>query len=312
MADKIATRDAYGEALVQLGGENSQIVVLDADLSKSTKTVRFAKKFPDRFFNLGISEADLMGTAAGLAAAGKIPFASTFAVFATGRAFDQIRNSIAYPGLNVKIAATHAGLTVGEDGGSHQAVEDIALMRVIPGMTVLVPSDGICTKKLVAEAAALKGPVYLRLGRPAVPVIYGADEEFVIGRAKVLKPGNDLTLVASGIMVAKSLEAAEILEKQGINARVLDMHTIKPLDGQSLEKAARETGGIVTVEEHSVIGGLGGAVAEFIAENCPVPVLKIGIQDSFGESGKPDELLIKYGLTVERIVEFAEKLKKLS
>lgn len=251
----------------------------------------------------------MMGTAAGMAAAGKIPFASTFAVFATGRAYDQIRNSIAYPGLNVKIAATHAGLTVGEDGGSHQAVEDIAIMRAIPGMTVLVPSDGVSTKKLVAAAAEYVGPVYLRLGRPAVPVIYNEDEEFVIGRAKELRAGSDLTLVAAGIMVAKALEAAEGLAKEGINVRVLDMHTIKPLDGEALKKAAQETGVIITVEEHSVLGGLGGAVAEFVAENCPVPVIRLGVQDTFGESGKPDELLVKYGLTVEKIVEAVKRLK---
>jgi transketolase len=309
LAEKIATRDAYGDALAQLGEGNEKIVVLDADLSKSTKTAVFGKKFPERFFNIGISEADMMGTAAGMAAAGKIPFASTFAVFATGRAYDQIRNSIAYPGLNVKIAATHAGLTVGEDGGSHQAVEDIAIMRAIPGMTVLVPSDGVSTKKLVAAAAEYVGPVYLRLGRPAVPVIYNEDEEFVIGRAKELRAGSDLTLVAAGIMVAKALEAAEGLAKEGINVRVLDMHTIKPLDGEALNKAAQETGVIITVEEHSVLGGLGGAVAEFVAENCPVPVIRLGVQDTFGESGKPDELLVKYGLTVEKIVEAVKRLK---
>lgn len=305
--EKIATRDAYGKALARLGETNEKIVVLDADLSKSTKTVDFAKKFPERFFNMGIAEANMMGTAAGMAAAGKIPFASTFAIFATGRAFEQVRNSIAYPKLNVKIAATHAGLTVGEDGGSHEAIEDIAIMRAVPNMTVIVPSDGPLTEAAIEAAAAFDGPVYIRLGRPAVPVLYENGVSFTIGKANLLKKGEHVSLVATGIMVSIAMQAAELLAQEGILADVVDMHTIKPLDGAMLSECANRTGAVVTAEEHNIIGGLGGAVAEYCAENCPVPVVKVGVNDIFGQSGKPDELLKEYGLTAENIAAAAKK-----
>mgnify|MGYP000846286987 CR=1 FL=1 len=304
---KIATRDAYGKALAELGHLNPDIVVLDADLSGSTRTAVFAQEFPERFFNMGIAEANMMGTAAGLAAAGKIPFASTFAVFATGRAFDQVRNSICYPRLNVKIAASHAGLTVGEDGASHQSVEDIALMRALPNMTVLVPADGVETELAVRAAAEYPGPVYLRLGRPKVPVIFGDDYNFEIGRAASLREGNDVTIAACGYMVGPALTAAEMLAGEGIGARVLNVSTVKPLDGETLVQAARETGALVTAEEHSIIGGLGSAVAELLGQEYPVPVLRVGIQDTFGESGPPEELLQKYGLTAGDIVGAVKK-----
>ncbi len=300
---KIATRDAYGKALARLGGENPQVVVLDADLSKSTKTVDFAKVYPERFFNMGIAEANMMGTAAGFAAAGKIPFASTFAIFATGRAFEQVRNSIAYPALNVKIAASHAGVTVGEDGGSHQAIEDIALMRVLPNMTVLVPADGPSTEAAVFAAAEIDGPVYLRLGRPGVPVLYPEGFTFKVGKANRLREGKAATIVACGIMVSLALEAAAALALEGLEVRVLDCHTIKPLDREEITAAAKETGLLVTAEEHSILGGLGGAVAEVVTESCPVPVLRVGLVDCFGQSGKPDELLVEYKLTADRIAE---------
>jgi transketolase len=307
MAQKIATRDAYGEALVELGRERRDVVVLDADLSKSTKTASFAKIFPERFFNMGIAEANLMGTAAGLAAAGKTPFVSTFAVFATGRAFDQVRNSIAYPHLNVKICATHAGITVGEDGASHQSIEDIALMRSLPGMTVIVPADGPETKQAVRAAAEHKGPVYIRLGRSGVPVLFDSDYKFTIGRAAVLRQGEDVALLACGIMVAEALEAARQLAEKGIRAAVLNVSTIKPLDVEAVVKAARATGAVVTCEEHSVIGGLGSAVAEVLGEEYPVPLERVGIRDTFGQSGKPAELLEHYGLTAAHIVRTAER-----
>ncbi|ACV64660.1 Transketolase central region [Desulfofarcimen acetoxidans DSM 771] len=310
MSKKIATREAYGEALLQLGRENLNVVVLDADLSKSTKTYDFGKHFPERFFNMGIAEQNMMGTAAGLAASGKIAFASTFAVFAAGRAFEQIRNSIAYPRLNVKIGASHAGITVGEDGGSHQAVEDIAIMRAIPNMTVFVPADAVETNAAVRVAAAIDGPVYIRLGRLGVPVIHGDAFEFKPGRAVSLREGRDLTLVATGIMVAAALEAAEQLAAEGIEAAVLDVHTIKPLDEEAVIRAAKSTGAIVTAEEHSIIGGLGSAVAEVLAENCQVPLKRVGIKDSFGESGKPAELLEKYGLTAKHLIGAAKEVLK--
>ncbi|MGI6574677.1 MAG: transketolase family protein [bacterium] len=302
MTEKIATRDAYGQTLAELGKTNLDLVVLDADLSGSTRTAEFAKVFPERFFNMGIAEANMIATAAGLAAAGKLPFASTFAVFATGRAFDQVRNSVCIAQLNVKIAASHAGLTVGEDGASHQSVEDISLMRSLPGMTVIVPADAVETRLAVKAAAAHKGPVYLRLGRPKVPVILSRDYQFSIGKAALLRDGNDVTVVACGYMVGVALEAAQLLEQEGIEARVLNMSTIKPIDRYALVTAAQETGAIVTAEEHSIIGGLGSAVAEVIAEEYPVPVHRVGIKDTFGESGAPGELLQKYGLTVEEIV----------
>ncbi|HHV93544.1 MAG TPA: transketolase family protein [Firmicutes bacterium] len=302
MAVKKATRDAYGETLVELGQVNPDIVVLDADLSASTKTANFAKAFPQRFVQIGIAEQDLIGTAAGLAAAGKIPFASTFAVFAAGRAYDQIRNSVAYGKLNVKIAATHAGVTVGEDGGSHQMLEDIALMRALPGMTVIVPADAVETKLAVKAAAEHKGPVYLRMGRGAWPVIFDEDHKFEIGKAVQLRDGDAATVIACGIMVGEALKAAEMLEAEGVKVRVLDMATIKPIDAEAVVKAARETGAIVTAEEHNIIGGLGGAVAEIVVENCPVPMERVGVKDVFGQSGKPDELQKFYGLTAEGIV----------
>ena len=302
MADMMATRDAYGEALKELGSINKDVVVLDADLSGSTKTAVFKKEYPDRFFNVGISEQSLMGTAAGLAAAGKIPFASTFAMFATGRAFEIIRNSICYPKLNVKIAATHAGLTVGEDGASHQAIEDISIMRSIPNMVVLNPADGVEARLCVLKAAEYVGPVYIRLGRSNVPVIFDENYTFEIGKGVELKSGEDVTIIATGIMVAKALEASEVLEKEGISARVINISTIKPIDKDIIIKAAKETKGIVTAEEHSIIGGLGSAVAEVLVENCPVPMKRVGVEDTFGESGNGDELLVKYGLTPENII----------
>ncbi|MFZ5942832.1 MAG: transketolase family protein [Bacillota bacterium] len=306
--ESIATRDAYGKALVELGKVNKDVVVLDADLSKSTKTENFAKVFPERFFNIGIAEQNLMGCAAGFAASGKIPFASSFAVFATGRAYDQIRNSIGYPHLNVKIAASHAGLTVGEDGGSHQMIEDISLMRAIPGMTVIVPADGEETKQVIFKAAEYKGPVYIRLGRPKVPGIFGKDYKFEIGKAVVVKPGKDVVIMAAGIMVSEGIKAAEQLEKDGISAAVVNISTIKPIDVKTIIQVAKETGAVVTCEEHNILGGLGSAVAEVLVENCPVPMERVGVKDTFGESGKPDELLEKYGLTVKDIVSAVQKV----
>lgn len=302
----IATRDAYGEVLAELGAVNENIVVLEADLSKSTKTSDFRKVYPERHLNMGIAEQNMLGVAAGMAAAGKIPFASSFAVFATGRAYDQIRNSIAYPNLNVKIAATHAGLTVGEDGGSHQMLEDIALMRALPNMTVIVPADGVETKQAVKAAAEYEGPVYIRMGRPKVPVLFGDDYKFEIGKGVVLKEGSDVTLAATGIMVSKAVEAAELLAAEGISAAVVNISTIKPLDAELIIAQAQKTGAVVTCEEHNIYGGLGSAVAEVLVENCPVPMVRVGVEDKFGESGLPDELLEKYGLTAAAIVEKAK------
>ena len=300
---KIATREAYGKALVKLGKMNDDVVVLDADLSKSTKTNDFLKAYPNRFFNMGIAEQNLVGAACGLAAAGKVPFASTFAMFATGRAFEVIRNSVCYPKLNVKIAATHAGITVGEDGGSHQSVEDISLMRSIPNMTVVVPADGIEAEKMIFAAAEFDGPMYIRLGRSAVPTIFEEDYNFEIGKGVVLRNGNDVTIIACGIMVNEALIAADMLKEENINARVINMSTIKPIDTDLIIKAAKETKAIVTAEEHSVIGGLGSAVSEVVSESNPIIVKKVGMNDCFGESGTPGELLEKYGLTAEKIVE---------
>ena len=297
-----ATREAYGEALKEMGGVCADIIVLDADLSKSTKTCVFASAYPQRFFNVGIAEQNLAGVAAGLAAAGKIPFISTFAMFASGRAYEQIRNSICYPKLNVKIAATHAGLTAGEDGATHQAIEDISLMRSIPNMTVIVPADAEETRQAVIFAANYNGPVYLRLGRMAVPDLFGADYKFEHSTAVQLVDGMDITIMATGIMVAFAKTAAEQLKNAGISARVLNFHTIKPIDKEAIIKAARDTGAIVTCEEHSIIGGLGSAVAEVLVENSPVPMQRVGVCDTFGESGTPQELLKKYGLTVDDIV----------
>jgi transketolase len=299
---KTAPREAYGKSLVKLGEANPDIVVLDADLSKSTRTAAFAAAFPDRFFDVGIAEQNLIGTAAGLAAAGKIPFVSSFAVFATGRSFEQIRNAVAYPGLNVKIVATHAGITVGEDGGSHQAVADVAIMRALPNMTVIVPADAVETEKAVAAAAAIEGPVYIRLGRSGVPSLYDAGYKFAVGRADTLRRGADAAVIANGLMVHIALEAAAELAGQGIEAAVINMSTVKPLDLGAVLTAAGTTGAIVTVEEHTVIGGLGSAVAEALVEHAPVPMVRLGIRDRFGESGLPEELLVKYGLTPGEIV----------
>ena len=302
MAEKEATRNAYGKALVSLGAENPDIVVLDADLSKSTKTVDFAKKYPQRFFNMGVAEQNLMGTAAGLAAAGKIPFASTFAIFATGRAFEQIRNSIAYPQLNVKIAATHAGITVGEDGSSHQAVEDIAVMRAVPNMTVLVPADGEETRQVIRAAASYQGPVYIRMGRLDVPLLFDGNYRFEIGKANILREGTDAAIMANGIMVAMALEAAEELGQAGISVGVVNVASVKPLDVETIVRTAQQTKAVVSAEEHNIMGGLGGALAEVLAENAPVPMVRVGIKDTFGESGRPQELLEKYGLTREALI----------
>lgn len=299
---KKATREAYGEALVELGKINENVVVLDADLSGSTKTSMFKKAFPERHFNVGIAEADLIGTAAGFATCGKVAFASTFAIFAAGRAFEQIRNTVAYPKLNVKIAPTHAGISVGEDGGSHQSVEDIALMRAIPGMVVLSPADATETKKMVFAAAEYDGPVYIRMGRLNVPVLFDDSYDFQIGIANTLRDGKDVTIASTGIMTAEALRAAEILEKEGISVRVINVGTIKPLDGETILKAAQETKFIVTAEEHSVIGGLGSAVSEFLSEVHPTKVKKVGIYDKFGQSGTGEELLQKYELTAEKLV----------
>ena len=304
MADVIkkATRESYGEALRDLADEYKDLVVLDADLAAATKTAIFKKAHPDRFFDCGIAEANMMGVAAGLAACGKIPFASTFAMFAAGRAFEIVRNSIGYPHLNVKIGATHAGISVGEDGATHQCNEDIALMRTIPGMTIINPADDVEAKAAVKAALDFNGPVYMRFGRLAVPVINDTpDYKFEIGKGIVLREGKDLTIVANGLCVAASLEAAEKLAADGIEARVINIHTIKPLDEELIVAAAKETGKVVTVEEHSVIGGLGGAVCECLAEKAPVPVKRIGVNDVFGESGPAVALLEKYGLDAEGI-----------
>ncbi len=299
---KKATREAYGEALAELGKINENVVVLDADLSGSTKTSVFKKAFPERHFNVGIAEADLIGTAAGLAASGKTAFASTFAMFAAGRAFEQIRNTVAYPKLNVKIAPTHAGISVGEDGASHQSIEDIALMRSIPGMIVLSPADATETKKMVFAAAEYDGPVYIRMGRLGVPVLFDDNYDFQIGIANTLKDGKDVSIVSTGLMTAEALKAAEELEKEGISVRVINVGTIKPLDGETILKAAQETKFIVTAEEHSVIGGLGSAVSEFLSEVHPTKVKKVGIYDKFGQSGTGEELLKKYELTAEKLI----------
>ncbi|WP_225072448.1 transketolase family protein [Desulfuromonas sp. CSMB_57] len=304
----IATRDAYGQALVELGRSDSRIVALDADLSGSTKTAQFAKEFPDRFFNAGIAEANMVGMAAGLAAGGMIPFASTFAVFAAGRAFEQIRQSVAYPRLNVKIVATHGGITVGEDGGSHQSVEDLAIMRALPNMTVLCPADGPETAAAIRAAAAFDGPVFVRLGRGKVPVIFAEACPFAIGRGVTLRAGGDLTFMGTGLMTAAALAAAASLAGEGIDARVLHFGTIKPLDRDLVLQAGRETGAVVTAEEHSIIGGLGSAVCEVLAEGCPVPVERIGMPDVFGQSGPADALLEHYGLTSTHLVAAARRV----
>lgn len=302
MADKIATREAYGSALAEFGGKYD-IVVLDADLSKSTKTDTFKKKFPERFINTGIAEGNMMATAAGIATCGKVVFASTFAMFAAGRSFEQVRNSIGYPHLNVKIGATHAGLSVGEDGASHQCNEDLGLMRTIPGMVVISPSDAVETRAAVEAAIKFDGPVYLRLGRLGVPVLYDESNfNFEIGKGVLMEDGKDVTIIANGLLVPEAVNARKMLADEGISARLIDMHTIKPIDADIIIKAAKETGAIVTAEEHNILGGLGSAVAEVLAENYPVPMKRVGVEDKFGRSGKPAELLKMYGLTAENIV----------
>lgn len=306
--EPVSVRDAYGETLVELGRVRQDLVVLDADLSRSTKTQYFAREYPDRFFNIGISEADMMGTAAGLASCGKLVFASTFAIFASGRAWEQVRNTICYSNFNVKIVATHGGISVGEDGSSHQSIEDLALMRAIPNLVVIAPCDAQETRQAVLKIADYQGPVYMRLMRPEVPTIYESGPGFEIGRAITLKEGGDVTLIAAGIMVFPALQAADVLEAEGIGARVLDMHTIKPLDEEAIEKAARETKGIVTCEEHTIIGGLGGAVSEVISRTSPCAIRMVGIEDRFGESGCKDDLFREFHLTPEDIVKRAKEI----
>jgi transketolase len=302
---KESTRVEYGKTLAQLGAENPDIVVLDADLSGSTQTHHFAKVFKDRFFNMGIAEQDLMGTAAGLALGGKIPFASTFAMFATGRAWEQIRQTIAYGNLNVKIVASHGGVTVGEDGGSHQAVEDVALMRVIPNMVVLVPADGPETRAMTRWAAAYRGPVYMRTGRMSLPVIYDDSYRFELGRGSILREGRDVTLIGLGVMVHACLDAATLLAAAGIEARVVNLSCLKPLDWELVLDCARTTGALVTAEEHMVTGGLGSAVSEILGEHYPAPLQRVGLRDTFGTSGKPEILLQHYGLTAAHIKDAA-------
>lgn len=298
----IATRDAYGKALVEMGAVYPDLVVLDADLAKATKTEGFKKAYPERFVDCGIAEANLMGVAAGIASTGKKVFASSFAMFAAGRAFEQIRNSIGYPGLNVKIGATHAGISVGEDGATHQCNEDIALMRSIPGMTIISPADGIETAQAVRAALEHYGPVYLRLGRMPLPVIYSEEYKLEIGKGVKLVEGSDITIIATGLMVSRALEAAETLSEEGVSAEVINIHTIKPLDNEIILESAGKTGKVVVAEEHSIIGGLGSAVCELIAENNPVPVTRIGVNDVFGQSGPANELLDLYGLSASNIV----------
>ncbi len=308
MADviKCATRDAYGAALKELGARDD-ILVLDADLAKATKTITFKKEFPEKFIDCGIAEGNMMGIAAGLSTTGYTVFASSFAMFAAGRAFEQVRNSIAYPKLNVKIGATHAGISVGEDGASHQCCEDIALMRSIPNMVIINPADDVEAKQAVLAAAEHDGPVYMRFGRLAVPRINAEDYKFELGKGVELKSGNDVTIVATGLMVNEALIAADMLKEEGIDARVINIHTIKPIDKEILVKAGKETGAIVTAEEHSIIGGLGGAVAEVLSEEYPVPVIRLGVEDTFGKSGPALELLKIYGLDAEHIAKKAKK-----
>ena len=308
MADKIATREAYGKALAELG-DTYDFIVMDADLSGSTKTGVFAKKFPNRFINCGIAEGNMMSTAAGIATTGKTVFASSFAVFASGRAFEQIRNSIAYPCLNVKIAATHAGVTVGEDGATHQAVVDMSIMRSLPNMVVINPADAVEAECAIKAAIEHKGPVYLRLGRLSVPVLFDKETyKFELGKGQTIVDGDDITIIATGLMTTESVQAVEELKAEGINARLINIHTIKPIDKDIIIKAAKETGNIVTVEEHSIIGGLGSAVAEVLSEEAPCKLTRIGINDEFGQSGKPADLLDFYGLNAKHI---AKKVKEI-
>ena len=303
MENKRATREAYGKALVELGAEYPNLIVMDADLSGSTKSGEFAKVYPDRFFNAGIAEQNLYGMAAGLALSGKTVCASTFAMFASGRAFEIIRNSIGYTHANVKICATHAGITVGEDGASHQTFEDIALMRTIPGMTVVNPSDGVSAEKLIRQVVEMEGPAYVRLGRATVPEFYTEEDSIELGKGKLIRSGKDVTIIATGIMVAEAMDAALRLQEESVDVRVIDIHTIKPLDEDIIIQAAKETGRIVTCEEHSIIGGLGGAVSELLSREYPVKIAMVGQHDVFGESGKPDELKAKYGMDASSIVQ---------
>ena len=305
----LATREAYGNTLAELK-DNENVVVLEADLGHATKSLKFKEVCPQRFFNMGIAEADMIGTAAGLAACGKVPFASTFSVFATGRAFDQVRNSVCYPNLNVKIVGTHAGITVGEDGGTHQAIEDIALMCSLPNMSIVVPSDDVEARAAVLAAAPYKGPMYLLMARVASPTYHNDSYVFTLGKGEIIREGSDLTIIACGLMVMKAMEAAEQLAKEGVSVRVINMHTIKPLDHKLVIESAEKTGKIITVEEANILGGLGSAVCETVSEYCPVPVKRIGVRDIFGKSGNPDKLLQEYGLTAEHIIEEARKLCK--
>lgn len=307
MSNLIATRDAYGEALVKLG-DKEDFLVFDADLSCATKTNKFNASFPERFFQMGIAEQDMMGTAAGVAATGLNAIVSTFALFATGRAYEQIRNSIAYPDLNVKIAASHSGITVGPDGGSHQSIEDITLMRVVPNMNVFVPADVIETEQILEKALKIDGPCYIRLGRNKIPVILDENYSFEPGKSEILVEGDDITLAATGMMVSEAIKASDILKETGIKARVINVSSIKPLDQEQLLKAARETGTIITIEEHSIYGGLGSAVSEIISENNSGRVVKMGLKDTFGQSGAPEDLLKYYNLTVEDIVNTVKKV----
>lgn len=308
---KKATRESYGEALKELADQYPQVVVLDADLAEATKTITFKKAYPDRFIDCGIAECDMVGVAAGLATCGKIPFATSFAMFSTGRAYEQVRNSVGYPHLNVKIVGSHAGISVGEDGATHQCNEDIALMRTIPGMVVLNPSDHYEMKAAVKAAIEHHGPVYIRLGRLAVESFNNADDyKFELGKGITLKDGKDITIIATGLMVSRALEAVKTLAEQGIDARLINIHTIKPIDREIIVKAAKETGKIITVEEHNVIGGLGDAVCSVLSEECPTPVMKIGVNDVFGHSGPAQDLLDEFGLNAEHIVETAKKILK--
>lgn len=304
---KIATRESYGAKITELGEKNDKIVVLDADLAEATKTSVFKKKFPNRFFDMGISEQDMVSTAAGMATCGLIPYVSTFAVFAAGRAYDQIRNSICYPKLNVKICATHAGISVGEDGATHQMLEDLGLMRGLPNMTVLSVSDDIQTKWAIEEISKIQGPVYVRLGRLKSPVIYEENQKFEIGKGIQIGEGTDATVIATGLMVSEAIMAKEELEKQGINIRVVDMHTIKPIDKELIVKCAKETKRIITIEDHSIIGGLGSAVCEVLSEEYPCKVTRMGMKDTFGKSGKAEKLLEYFGLTKDAIIEEIKK-----
>ena len=300
---KKATRQSYGEALLELGKENKNIVVFDADLSTATKTNIFAKEFPERFYDMGIAEQNMISTAAGMSTCGKIPYASTFAVFAAGRAYDQIRNSVCYPKLNVKICATHAGVTVGEDGATHQMIEDISLMRTLPNMTVLSTSDDVQTKWAVKEISKINGPVYLRLSRLATPIIYDENQKFEIGKAVQIGEGTDATIFATGVTVSEAIRAQEILENKGIKVRVVDIHTVKPIDKDMVIKCAKETKKLISVEDHNVIGGLGSAISEVLTEEYPVKLVRMGINDTFGKSGKATELMNYFGITAENIVE---------